>query len=116
MIITIIGSLSRSEEMLEVKNYFEIVLGNKVNCPCDDPIQKMPLIEIQMYWIDKIAEADLIIAIPKEIVSMKTVESTEYDVLFGESTSYEIAIAKKLNKKVVIWSSEDLYKPTECRN
>lgn len=101
MIITIIGSLSKSSSMKECRDYWKR-FGHVVNCPCDDGRDKLPLIEKQSTWIDKIKESDLIVAIPKEIKTQYG-GSTVFSYEFGESTSYEMAIALKLNKQIIIW-------------
>lgn len=100
MIVTIIGSYTNSKEMKEVKEHFER-FGHKVNCPCDPGRDKMPLVEKQGEWIDKIKEADLVVAIPK-VIHMSERPKAEYVYEFGESTSYEMAIAYNFNKRVVV--------------
>lgn len=101
MIITIIGSYSKIEEMNECKTYWER-LGYKVNCPADPERKELPLITKQSDWIKKIEEADLVVAIPKEI-SIAIGDQTTYIHKFGESTSYEMAIALRFKKQIVIW-------------
>ena len=65
MIVTIIGSLTKKKEMDEIKAFWE-GRGAVVNSPGDPEIQKEPLVDIQRTWIEKIEEADFIIAIPKK--------------------------------------------------
>lgn len=101
MIVTIIGSYSRKDAMLEAKAYWER-FGHKVNCPCDDGRAALPLITKQSTWIEKIEEADLIVAIPKDI-KMPGSGASSYVYEFGESTSYEMAIALRFKKQVVFW-------------
>lgn len=101
MIITIIGSYSKLSSMKECRDYWKR-FGHVVNCPCDDERDKLPLIEKQSTWIDKIKESDLIVAIPKEIKTQYG-GPTVFSYEFGESTSYEMAIALKLNKQIIIW-------------
>lgn len=101
MIVTIIGSMSCMSKMKECKNYWER-FGHKVNCPCDDGRDSMALITKQSTWIEKIEEADLIVAIPKEI-KMQGHGASTYVQEFGESTSYEMAIALRFKKQIVIW-------------
>lgn len=102
MSITIIGSLKRKDKMEQAKSFFE-KLGFTVNTPSDEKIQNQPLITIQDQWIKKISEADLVVAIPKESVLKDDVGATRYVQEFGESTSYEIAIAYDKGKTVMIW-------------
>lgn len=74
--------------------------GATVNSPGDPEVQKEPLVDIQSMWIKKIEEADLIIAIPKS-VAMTANGDSKYVLEFGESTSYEMAIAKRFNKEIL---------------
>lgn len=99
MKVTIIGSLSRKYEMERIRNYLE-KLDVTVYCPTDDGIQEMPLIDIQRVWISNIASSDLVIAVPKRTEQEKN-GSTKYTLEFGESTSYEMAIARWFKKPVV---------------
>lgn len=101
MTVTIIGSLTTEEEMKDIKKYFEH-LGFKVNCPGKDlDVQKQPLVDIYSAYIKKIEEADLIIAVPKKTAATAD-GGSEYIFQFGEATSYEIAIAKRFNKNIVL--------------
>ena len=99
MIVTIIGSLTKKKEMDEIKAFWE-GRGAVVNSPGDPEIRKEPLIDIQRTWIEKIEEADLIIAIPKS-VSLTVNGDSKYVLEFGESTSYEMAIARRFNKPIL---------------
>lgn len=99
---TIIGSLSRKDKMEEAKSFFEN-LGFEVDAPSDEGLQGQALIMIQNQWIKKISESDLVVAIPKETVLTDTAGKTIYTQEFGESTSYEIAIAYAVSKNVIIW-------------
>lgn len=99
MIITIIGSLSNIHEMEVMKEYFER-FGHKVNCPGDPELQKKSLFEIQSDYIAKIEQSDLIIAVPKNIM-LEGDGGQKIAFEFGESTTYEMAIAYKFHKKVI---------------
>lgn len=101
MIVTIIGSYSNTDKMKECKEYWER-FGHKVNCPCDPGRDEFALITKQAEWIEKIEEADLVVSIPKEI-KMQSHGASAYVHEFGESTSYEMAIALKFKKQIVIW-------------
>lgn len=101
MIITIIGSLSKRTEMNECKEYFER-FGHRVNTPNDPELQKKSLYEIQCSWIQAIKEADLVVAIPKMISLAQSAKSDEV-LEFGESTSYEMAIATEFEKRLIYW-------------
>lgn len=101
MIVTIIGSYRKTDEMMECKAYWER-FGHQVNCPCDPERKNLPLIEKQSGWIKKIEEADLVVAIAKE-VCLSGDGSSRHVYEFGESTSYEMAIALRNKKQIVIW-------------
>lgn len=99
MVVTIIGSMTKKKEMDEIKALLER-RGVVVNCPGDPEVQKEPLVAIHRTWIEKIEEADLIIAVPKE-VAMTANGGNKYILEFGESTSYEIATASRFNIPVI---------------
>lgn len=99
MVVTIIGSLTKKKEMDEIKTFWK-GRGCIVNSPGDAEIQKEPLVDIQRTWIEKIEEADLIIAIPKGVALTANGDS-KYILEFGESTSYEMAIARRFNKPIL---------------
>ena len=99
MIVTIIGSLRKKKEMNEIKAFLE-KCGAIVNSPGDPEVQKEPLVDIQRTWIKKIEEADLIVAIPKDVALTANGDS-KYILEFGESTSYEMAIARRFNKPIL---------------
>ena len=99
MVVTIIGSLTKKKEMDKLKAFLER-RGAIVNSPGDPEVQKEPLVDIQGTWIKKIEEADLIIAIPK-VVAMTANGDSKYILEFGESTSYEMAIARRFNKVIL---------------
>lgn len=101
MNIVICGSMSKKESMLNAKRYFERY-GHQVSCPCDNGRAEMPLLEKQSSWIEKIKEADLVVAIPKEL-KMEGNSGSNYILNFGESTSWEMAIALSFNKHVLFW-------------
>lgn len=100
MIVTIVGSMSRKEYMEEIKSCFK-KMGFEVNSPVDDQLKKLPLLTIQKKWIEKIEEADFIIAVPK-INKLENSGSASQMMTFGESTSYEIAIATRFGKPILI--------------
>ena len=99
MIVTIIGSLRKKKEMDEIKAFWERC-GAVVNSPGDPEVQKKPLVDIQSTWIEKIEEADLIVAVPKDVALTANGDS-KYILEFGESTSYEMAIARRFNKPIL---------------
>ena len=99
MIVTIIGSLRKKKEMDEIKAFLE-KCGAIVNSPGDPELQKKPLVDIQRTWIEKIEKADLIVAIPKD-VALTAHGDDKYILEFGESTSYEMAIARRFDKPIL---------------
>ena len=98
MVVTIIGSLTKKKEMDKIKAFLE-KRGAIVNSPGDPELQKEPLVDIQGTWIEKIEKADLIVAIPKD-VALTAHGGNKYILEFGESTSYEMAIARRFNKPI----------------
>ena len=99
MIVTIIGSLRKKKEMDEIKAFWERCVA-VVNSPGDPELQKEPLADIQRKRIEKIEKADLIVAIPKD-VALTAYGDNKYILEFGESTSYEMAIARRFNKPIL---------------
>lgn len=99
MVVTIIGSLTKKKEMDKIKAFLE-KRGAIVNSPGDPELQKEPLVDIQGTWIEKIEKADLIVAIPKD-VALTSHGDNKYILEFGESTSYEMAIARRFNKPIL---------------
>lgn len=109
MIVTIIGSLTKKKEMDKIKAFWE-QHGAVVNSPGDPKVQKEPLENIQRMWIERIEEADLIVAVPKDVTLIPNRDDkyllefggdSKYALEFGESTSYEIAIARRFDKPIL---------------
>lgn len=103
MKITVIGSLSQAEIMKEISQWLEMQ-GNLVRTPADDNIQENALLNIQSLWIENIRKCDMIVAIPKSCEVDPEAEKTVLGYTFGESTSYELAIAMSMNKPIMVWS------------
>lgn len=99
MVVTIIGSMTKKKEMDKIKAFLE-KRGAIVNSPGDPELQKEPLVDIQGTWIEKIEKADLIVAIPKD-VALTSHGDNKYILEFGESTSYEMAIARRFKKPIL---------------
>lgn len=99
MVVTIVGSLTKKKEMDEIKAFWE-GRGAVVNSPGDPEVQKEPLVDIQRTWIEKIEAADLIVAVPKS-VALTANGGNKCVLEFGESTSYEMAIARRFNKPIL---------------
>lgn len=96
-IITIIGSLTHSSYDITMLSNYLLDLGFTVHDPVTSNRQNknMTLYDIQDFYISYIINADLVIAVPKP------------DGTFGESTSYELAIAKAFHKKVFLYTVND---------
>ena len=102
MIITIIGSVGNAVIMEKVKSFFEHDLKATVHTPFDNGLQSKPLMAIQERAIANIEESDLVVVVPK-VIEYYSHGSTNAKFEFGESTSYEISIARSYGKKVLIW-------------
>lgn len=105
MNIVVIGSLSRDAAILEVKSYFKGLSTTSSEINVVTPMDKQggPLLAIQEEYVDKIAAADLVIAVPKGGASMSADVGTSIEYNFGESTSYEMAIARHFHIPILIW-------------
>lgn len=106
MEITVIGSVKQMEVINNVAEYFR-QFHIKVNTPSDQ--NDRSLLTKQEHCIMDIGASDLVIAIPKSITEKtgKDIPRTILELEFGESTSYEIAIARKLGIPVIIWEKGD---------
>lgn len=105
LVVVFIGSLkSCSYSMSVAKEFFEN-LGMEVLTPYDEDLQNKPLLVIQKIWINHIVNCDFVVAFAKsrdldDNYPGETIMKYE----FGESTSYELAIALKNNKKILSWT------------
>lgn len=101
MKVTIICSLKCEEKCRQAAEFFEN-LGAEVYHPFLH--QEGSLLEIQRKYLGEIVEGDLIVAIPKgEALGEKISDGSVIGEYFGESTSYELAYAMRMNKQIVIW-------------
>lgn len=93
--ICILASLSQQSAIKEVVQHYK-----SQGCLVDYPIEQCDktLFEIDFDYICRIAAADIVVAIPK------------HDGSFGESVTYELAVAKYLNKPI-----ETYYLAQHCR-
>lgn len=83
-------------------------LGMSVHHPFLD--QNGSLCSIQRNYINAIDKADIILVIPKKSeTNEQMADMTSILMSFGESVSYEIAIARFFNKPVIIWGKEDCH-------
>lgn len=107
MIVTIIGSLSCGEKIKEASDLF-LEKDYFVQSPFDDNLKKMPLVLLQKEYLKRIEVSDLIVAIPKNLDYCDDPDSQNSQkecLSFGESTCYELAVAKHLRKPIVYWAS-----------
>lgn len=107
MNVVIIGSLSCIGMIEEIEKFFVDQFGFEcVTAPSDTQVGS--LVKIQQRYIEKIAAADLVVVCPKDFrrVTVEDVDKEAYEEILymGESTSYEIALAKQFNKPVVYWT------------
>lgn len=86
--ICILASLSQQSAIQEAVEHYK-KHGNIVYFPAEQ--HDKTLLEIDFDYICQIASADMVVAIPK------------YDGSFGESVTYEMAIAKYLGKSVGVY-------------
>lgn len=107
--VVIICSLrsTKKERCEEISNYIhELVPGSIVVHPFLS--QDDSLYNIQRRYISHISEADLILAIPKKFVPSGLAcdnDLTIFKSSYGESSSYELALAEHLGKKVIFLKS-----------
>lgn len=111
MVVTIIGSLGKNaEDMRILKEKIPEIYGNRDNLTIHSPLdnQDGELVDIQRAFIDKLAAADVIVAISKPN------DECPWKFTFGESTSYELALADYFKKKVVYVLSSKNYGELAC--
>ena len=106
----IIGSVNSSTKDMELlrndlKRAYPMAI---IHTPMDD--QNGSLYAIQRKFIEKIAEADIVFVVPKALKD-KSGYWTPINLVIGESTSYELAIANYLNKFVCFVNLHLLRKP-----
>lgn len=106
MKVVVVSSLSRERDILQCKKYFENI-GAEVTTPLEHQ-QDGSLRQLMINYIEFIGEADLIVVIPKSIEShVSVVDPTlgaySETLYFGESSTYEMAIAERFGKKCVYW-------------
>lgn len=88
--ICILASLSQRSDIEEAVRLYKSY-GNLVDYPIEQ--RDKTLFQIDYDYICRIASADMVVAIPK------------YDGSFGESVTYEMAVAKYLGKPRKIYCS-----------
>lgn len=100
----IIGSVSsEAEKMDEVKiKIREIDPPANIVTPVDAGRQDKSLLSIQYEYLKEIDKADFVIALPKNIF-LGTDPDGILEVMFGESTTYEMAYTKHIGKPLLIW-------------
>lgn len=102
MIITVIGSLNCMNTFKSIKSFWIKKDPNTiVNIPSYEPTKK--LLTIYSDYIKKIGYSDMVIAVPKNTkYDEGGVNSMSYE--FGESTTYEMAIANHFHIPVFIFN------------
>ena len=102
MKVVVIGSINGTQHDMEAAvKFFERFEGIETVSALD--LQDRPLIYTQRVMVQRIKEADLIVVVPKNRVCSDLPNETIYEVEFGESTSYEIAMAREFRKEIVVW-------------
>lgn len=97
MKVTVCGSLNNKSIIEDVYTFAYKVLGaNYVHYPIEEP--DIPLVNIRKNFIDHIVTSDLVIVIPKNYFE------------FGDSVTWELAIARYLKKPVLIWAGDNTMK------
>lgn len=94
MNICIICSLKCEDECKKTKDVL-INMGFDVVTPFDN--QHGSLFNIQLNYLHRIGQADIVLAIPKEIDA----QGQDWVSVFGESTTYELAYAIHIGKPVI---------------
>ena len=94
--ICILASLSQQSDIKEAVQHYK-----PQSCLVDYPIERpdKSLFEIDFDYICRIAAADMVVAIPK------------LDGSFGESVTYELAVAKYLDKPITTYYPEQHCRP-----
>lgn len=113
-IITLIGSIGSSRVLMIKMAEFLIERGYKVYTPrflCEDEDPDVSLLETQRCELDNIKEADLVIAFTKGCSVEERLDNNGTRVIstFGESTSYELAIASALKKPILFFNSSPFF-------
>lgn len=105
MKVVIIGSLKESQNKIKIiADYFEsnddiVIDPITINEFADSTF------EAQLRYISEIMECDLVVAVSKNGNNFQDEGvdgNTTVTYKFGESTTYELALAKKLDKKILI--------------
>lgn len=105
MKVVIIGSLSCKHVIETVETFCKDVLGAD-NIITPFKCKSGSLLRMQKSYIQYIEDCDLVIAVPKYSVTEESLEDNNHTYIkecFGESTSYEIAMALYLKKNILIW-------------
>lgn len=102
--VVFIGSLRHCRtSMAMAKGLFES-LGMEVFSPDDEGLQNKPLLDIQELWFNLITDCSFVVAFAKyRELDLEAPGQTIMRYEYGESTSYELAIALNSNKKVFAW-------------
>ena len=106
MKIVICGSVKNSIDEINIAAaYFERLFKNVENLLeiVTPEIKIESIYKAQLIYVREIKSADLVVIVPKFI----NYENTFHIYDIGESTSYEMAIAKSCNIPVIIWKGNN---------
>lgn len=105
MKIVICGSTNVSmEEINMAADYFEILFREtNINVEIITPeINNMPIYKQQLQYVNDIRKADLVVIVPKRIYY----EEDRSIIYIGDSTNYEMAIARSHIIPTIIWKGD----------
>lgn len=109
MNVVIIGSLKSEEKIKQAEHVFS-KMGCSVITPFDDDTQNLPLVNIQRRYYTQIKSADLVVVIPKLDAWADDEPGTQTkNMVFGESTCYEMAIALMNDIPIVYWTKQGTF-------
>lgn len=104
MKVVICGSLKTEEEIRHAERIVNgLFPGADVVTPLNEIEQAKPLVEIHLNYVTQIYNADLVVIVPK-VVKGEANGGQTISFTFGESTTYELAIARGSFKPIFILS------------
>lgn len=93
MKVVICGSHSMDKEMADCAIYFKEMLPGIENEIVTPFTEDIPLVVKMERYVNHIATADLVVIVPKDCGTIN----------IGESTTYELAIARFFKKQIIYW-------------
>lgn len=102
MKIVICGSHSMDDRIEACKDQLDCWFGigdtiDEIIYPINDP--NVPLVDKMENYVNAIQDCDLVVVLPKHV----TPEGNEHSIECGESTTYEIAMARAFKKQIIFW-------------